>query len=1287
MTTRFIRWTFIASYGADRAVSALNAFPTVFRSYRNSVSKSGAPVIRRDLFVSCDQFVAAGNEPATSAVLDDVDIRLIGRLSFWSPTPLQICSVLDRNLRVDLTSLIKNLKKRGFWHGTARMISDEIRFGPFRLDLRQRILLRHDEPVRLGRRPLGILCELASAGGSVVSKDALLKRLWAGRIVEEGNIHVHVSALRKALDDLGDGDSYVVTIPGRGYRLVGLDQLPSESPKDPSSAPNPPAPNYASGALVEDALNAKPSPIEKRQLTVVSCELIGAACLAEQLDPEDLSELIAAFYQYWNETIAHFGGVVTRLAGDEMLAYFGYPHAREHDAEQAVRAGLALIGNAGRLGAACGIPPMRLGIATGPVVVGVRVSSAAPEQGGLVGETLTLATALRRIADPNTVVIAENTRRLVGDLFDLRILAHRQIEGFSKSIDTFEVVRPSALHSRFEALHGSLLTPLVGREEELELLLRRWQRVTAGEMQVVLVSGEPGIGKSRLTVELQKRIRMERHVPLRYFCSPHHQDSALYPVIRQLEDSAGFDRNDTTESKIDKLKAVLMQVSAPEEDMQVLAEMMSLLPGIRVGELTPRRKRELTFEALIRQVDATAQKIPVLMVFEDVHWSDPTTLELLDLVIQRIGRRPILLLITFRPEFAAPWTGRPQVTSMFLRRLDRKESAELVRGAVGVDALTTDVVEGVAERADGIPLFLEELSKTVAEAGTDPEIEVARGGARSARALPATLQASLMERFDRLTAATKEVAQVGAAIGREFSYELVAEVCGQLNAALDTALENLVASGLAFRHGIAPNAVFVFKHGLVQDAIYSTLSRSKRQRLHAQIAQLLERILPEMPGQRPELLGHHFTEAGQPEIAIRYWRMAVEQALRTSAYREAVGQCMRGLQTIQSITSQDLRLREEAWLHLQQGIALTARLGPSAPEMREAFNRACEIAEQLRDEGVLAGALLGLWAHHNARASLRPALALARRLYLIGERLGRKALCVQAHAASLTVNYKMGAFKKAWRHFELGTAMYSPSMEIIEAIPNYTRPGPDMLLHASFVAWVMGYPERASKLANETMTAARKLNQPYTITHCVYMLGHLAELQDDWQAVRRANEETVELATRWGFTGTMQLVSRRIALVAVAIDHDQEQFRLKCEHRQPGFARSLHDVVLARMCAELGIFERGLKLLDETLDYSQETGSCFYDAEVHRTKAKLLAALGHSKEAESCYVASIETAKRQGARMWELRAATNLAEFWAENGERRRAADMLGRLCSQFTEGLDVSELRIANALLQSIST
>ncbi len=535
---------------------------------------------------------------------------------------------------------------------------------------------------------------------------------------------------------------------------------------------------------------------ERRQLTVLFCDLVGSTALASRLDPEDLREIIGVYHGCVAETVTRFDGFVAKYMGDGVLVYFGYPQAHEDDAEQAVRAGLALVDAVGRLQAP---EPLRVraGIGTGEVVVGDLITSGDGQERGVVGETPNLAARLQALAEPGAVVIGPQTRRLLGDLFEFHDLGAIEVKGFPEPVHAYQVVGVSAIESRFEALHGATLTPLVGREEQIDLLLRQWHRAKHGEGRVVLLSGEPGIGKSRLTAALEERIENEPHTRMRYFCSPQRQDSALHPFIAQLERAAGFEREDTSEVKLDKL-AVLAPASP--EDGALLAELLSLptegrLPSL---QLTPQRKKEKTFEALLRQLEAFARQGPVQMLFEDVHWIDPSSRELLDLVVERVPRLPVLVLVTFRPEFQPPWSGQAQVTVLVLNRLDRGQGATLVREVVGAGALPGDVVAEIVKRTDGVPLFVEEMTKAVLEGG-NAGTAFSRAGAPAPN-VPATLHASLMARLDRLGSAAREVAQVGAALGREFSYELLAAVAQRNAAELDAALDQLVDR----RSGVPP---------------------------------------------------------------------------------------------------------------------------------------------------------------------------------------------------------------------------------------------------------------------------------------------------------------------------------------------------------------------------------------------------------------------------------------------------------------------------------------------------
>ena len=580
---------------------------------------------------------------------------------------------------------------------------------------------------------------------------------------------------------------------------------------------------------------------ERRQVTVMFSDLVGSTALSARMDPEDLREVISAYQKCVAETVRRFGGFVAKYMGDGVLVYFGYPQAHEDDAERVVRAGLEVIAAVAALKSPVSLQT-RVGIATGLVVVGDLIGSGEAQERGIVGETPNLAARLQALAEPNTVVIAEGTRKLLGNLFELQDLGPRDLKGIGGPVRAFAALRAGSAEGRFEALHASGLTALVGREEELELLLRRWSRAKTGEGQVVLLSGEAGIGKSRLTAALLERLAAEPHTRLRYFCSPQHTDSAFYPIISQLERAAGLAHDDTAQAKLDKLDALLAQTSTSMQDAVLFAEMLSLpndgrYPAI---DLAPEQRRQGTMKALIAQTEALIRQTPVLMIFEDAHWTDPTRLELFGRAVDRIASLRVLLIVTYRPEFEPPWVGQSHVTALTINRLAQGDIDAMIDRVVGNKLLPTSIRQDIIERTDGIPLFVEEMTKAVLEAEGESEARRTAAAVPSpALAVPASLQASLMARLDRLGPA-KEVAQIGAAIGREFSHALLAAVVRKPQAELQSALNRLIEVGLLFRQGVPPHATYLFKHALVQDAAYGTLLRELRRALHARIAETLE---------------------------------------------------------------------------------------------------------------------------------------------------------------------------------------------------------------------------------------------------------------------------------------------------------------------------------------------------------------------------------------------------------------------------------------------------------------
>jgi class 3 adenylate cyclase len=714
---------------------------------------------------------------------------------------------------------------------------------------------------------------------------------------------------------------------------------------------------------------------ERRQVTVMFCDLVGSTALSLQLDPEDLWQVIGAYHSCVTQTIGRYNGFVAKYMGDGVLVYFGYPQAHEDDAERAVRAGLALVDAVAAIATANSKLSLRIGIGTGIVVVGDLIGEGSAQEQAVVGETPNLAARLQALAEPNTVVIGPRTRRLLGELFEYRDLGYVELKGFTEPGRAYQVLHQSAIESRFEALHSAQLTPLVGREQEIELLVRRWERAKSGNGQVVLLSGEPGIGKSRIASVLLEKIQTEPHIRLRYFCSPYHQDSALYPIVAQMERAAGFERDDTVDTRLDKLERLLATTSPSKEDVALLADLLALPGSGRYAalDLTPQQKKEKTFEALLRQLEHLAGQQPVLIVFEDLHWIDPTSRELLDRIIQRIERWAALLVATFRPEFQPPWAGQPPVEVLSLNRLSQDHSATLVRLLDDeMAALPSDVADEIVERCDGVPLFIEELTKAVLEETGRPDRARALISALpgTALAVPATLHASLMARLDRLGPPAKETAQIGAAIGREFPFALLAAIAARDEDELLGAIARLVEAGLVFQRGAPPQATFLFKHALVQDAAYGTLLRGPRRLLHARIADALLSPTGERPAIAPEIIAHHLQSAGRAVAAIDHWREAGEQAVRRAANREAIGHLRRALLLLDAQPETAERWRAELAILSRLSPALLSVYGRSAPQVGEAVDRAVQVGRQLETSADLAPSIANLWIFEIARVDL-----------------------------------------------------------------------------------------------------------------------------------------------------------------------------------------------------------------------------------------------------------------------------------------------------------------------------
>ena len=1013
------------------------------------------------------------------------------------------------------------------------------------------------------------------------------------------------------------------------------------------------------------------------------------------MDPEDLREVISAYQKCVAETVGRFGGFVAKYMGDGVLIYFGYPQAHEDDAERAVRAGLDLVAAVGALKTHAPLQT-RVGIATGLVVVGDLIGSGASQEQAIVGETPNLAARLQGVAEPNTVVIAESTRKLVGNLFELDDLGGQDLKGISSVVRAWAALRPAFVESRFDALHATGLTELVGREEELELLLRRWLKAKAGEGQVVLLSGEPGIGKSRLTAALLERIAAEPHTRLRYFCSAQRTDSALYPIISQMERTAGFVHDDAVGAKLNKLDAILARSFTPRQDAALFADMLSLPNDGRYPtlELTPQQRRQKTLEALTAQVETLSRANPILMIFEDVHWIDPTGLEALGRTVERLRTLGVLLVVTYRPEFEPPWIGRPYVTAITINRLGDWEIAAMIDLVTGNKPLPASIRLDIIERTDGIPLFVEEMTKAVLEAESQGDAQqTAAAIPPSALAVPASLHASLMARLDRLGSA-KDVAQIGAVIGREFSHALLAAVAGKAEAELQSALHRLMAAGLLFRQGVPPHATYLFKHALVQDAAYGTLLREPRRALHARIAEVLRDRFTTIADAEPEVVAHHFTQAALAEAGIEWWSKAGERALRNSAYEEAIAHLEKALvlagALAESPAQRLLRLR----LQIANGQALIHARGFAAPETAAAFSRAREFASGVEDVTERFPVYYGLWASSWVRGELarmrEPAQAF---LDDTKNRPGTREASI-AHRLLGSTCWLQGDFIGARMHLENSLAIYDSERDRDFAFRFGQDTGVSAMIILALTLWPLGEIKRASQCADEATTQAALSTHVATEAFAHGYKSLFEMMRRDAGCALHEGEVLLGLARehvmpQWLAIGTFTLGwARWHSGNREAGEKEMRNGMALFREQGIRFPLPLCAVLLAEIEDELGRIEHALAILDDALADAERTGQHHFDVELHRQRGALL--LRNTPKdvaaAEAAFMRAIEVARSQQTRTFELRAAMSIARLWRSQGKPQQARELLAPVYGWFTEGFDTLDLKEAKALLEELA-
>jgi class 3 adenylate cyclase/predicted ATPase len=1032
---------------------------------------------------------------------------------------------------------------------------------------------------------------------------------------------------------------------------------------------------------------------EFRQITVMFCDLVGSTQLAQKLDPEDLQKLLDAYRRECSTAIRRYGGEVARYLGDGVMAFFGWPYAHEDDAPRAVHAALEIVSGvtkiSGPVTLAC-----RVGISSGPVLVSETTRSTASWSMDAVGETPNIAARLQTLAAIDTVLISESTRRLVSAVFDLQNLGLQELKGVAEAVYVYRVLAAKNAGSRFEAAHSGPLAPLIGRSSELSLLLDRWKKIKEGDGQVILLSGIPGVGKSRLLHELKSHIQHEPHILLHHQCSPYHSQSAFFPVIEQIEKAAQLSAREADADKIAKLKAYLPRLTNNSvEPVLLIANLLSVsTENHELSEFTPQQIKNRTISTVVDTLLAFSLQRPTLCIFEDAHWVDPSTLELLDLIISRIGRARVLLIVSCRPEFRPPWIGHANITVHSLTRLSKTEVRTLIRDLVQGRSISEELVDQIIEKADGVPLFIEELTSSMFSAPLRTQASSHRTAQPALLRVPETLSDALMERLDRV-APSRKVVQIAAVIGREFSYDVLAAASRLNEEEMVSVLSQLEQADIIYRIGISPSVRFAFKHALLRDAIYDSLLRSKRQQVHSDIATILKNDYPELVENQPEILAHHYQEAGNHQLAIRCWFESGQRALAHSANVEAIANFRNALQLLNALPETSERTKQELDIQLALGIPLIAVQGYAPAETREAFSQARALCLRLGNIPEYFQALFGLWGHSWMGGKNDDALQMADEFLSQSRALSDPVLPMVAHRVMGSTLLTIGDFQSSANHFEEAIRLsLSKGKQPLYNL-YMVEPQAASLLLLSWDLWFLGYPDQSLSRVSEALALAQDIGHPYTIAFAHYMTSVVHLLRGEADRAFESAEKSFEMSQeqRFSLYVTLSRISRGRALgdlgrfgearaeIVLGID--------EARRRGIGFMRPMMDSWLAEMHAKAGENERALSIVEGALaDIGDVTGRS-WETELHRQRAQIILALNPSKsrEAESYLTKSIEVARGQSAKSLELRAATSLAELWRTQGRLDEARALLEPIYGWFLEGAETADLRRARDVQSAV--